>query len=215
MQKRDGDETAMIARLTGQIIDQKSNELILDIHGVGYLVTVSMSTLNEIQEISGNISLLIEMIVREDSITLYGFLTQEEKFAFNLLQAVQGVGAKAALSILSTLAPEELKEAILSSDKAMVSRADGIGPKLAQRIINELSEKVGKLPISLANSKNVKAIPDIRNQSETAQDALSALTNLGYSHSEAWIAVQKASARSDAHNLEQLLNNALKEIGQK
>lgn len=205
----------MIARLTGQIIDQKSNELILDIHGVGYLVTVSMSTLNEIQEISGNISLLIEMIVREDSITLYGFLTQEEKFAFNLLQAVQGVGAKAALSILSTLAPEELKEAILSSDKAMVSRADGIGPKLAQRIINELSEKVGKLPISLANSKNVKAIPDIRNQSETAQDALSALTNLGYSHSEAWIAVQKASARSDAHNLEQLLNNALKEIGQK
>ena len=215
MQKRDGDETAMIARLTGQIIDQKSNELILDIHGVGYLVTVSMSTLNEIQEISGNISLLIEMIVREDSITLYGFLTQEEKFAFNLLQAVQGVGAKAALSILSTLAPEELKEAILSSDKAMVSRADGIGPKLAQRIINELSEKVGKLPISLANSKNVKAIPDIRKQSETAQDALSALTNLGYSHSEAWIAVQKASARSDAHNLEQLLNNALKEIGQK
>ena len=215
MQKRDGDETAMIARLTGQIIDQKSNELILDIHGVGYLVTVSMSTLNEIQEISGNISLLIEMIVREDSITLYGFLTQEEKFAFNLLQAVQGVGAKAALSILSTLAPEELKEAILSSDKAMVSRADGIGPKLAQRIINELSEKVGKLPISFANSKNVKAIPDIRNQSETAQDALSALTNLGYSHSEAWIAVQKASARSDAHNLEQLLNNALKEIGQK
>ena len=215
MQKRDGDETAMIARLTGQIIDQKSNELILDIHGVGYLVTVSMSTLNEIQEISGNISLLIEMIVREDSITLYGFLTQEEKFAFNLLQAVQGVGAKAALSILSTLTPEELKEAILSSDKAMVSRADGIGPKLAQRIINELSEKVGKLPISLANSKNVKAIPDIRNQSETAQDALSALTNLGYSHSEAWIAVQKASARSDAHNLEQLLNNALKEIGQK
>ena len=205
----------MIARLTGQIIDQKSNELILDIHGVGYLVTVSMSTLNEIQEISGNISLLIEMIVREDSITLYGFLTQEEKFAFNLLQAVQGVGAKAALSILSTLAPEDLKEAILSSDKAMVSRADGIGPKLAQRIINELSEKVGKLPISLANSKNVKAIPDIRNQSETAQDALSALTNLGYSHSEAWIAVQKASARSDAHNLEQLLNNALKEIGQK
>ena len=205
----------MIARLTGQIIDQKSNELILDIHGVGYLVTVSMSTLNEIQEISGNISLLIEMIVREDSITLYGFLTQEEKFAFNLLQAVQGVGAKAALSILSTMAPEELKEATLSSDKAMVSRADGIGPKLAQRIINELSEKVGKLPISLANSKNVKAIPDIRNQSETAQDALSALTNLGYSHSEAWIAVQKASARSDAHNLEQLLNNALKEIGQK
>ncbi len=205
----------MIAQLTGQIADRQTNDLILDVHGVGYLVTISMSTLKQIQGITGNISLLVEMIVREDSITLYGFYTQEEKYAFNLLQAVQGVGAKAALSILSTLSPEELKRAILSSDKAMVSRADGIGPKLAQRIVNELSEKVGKLPSGVGSLENVEASFHNQNKSEVAQDALSALTNLGYSQSEAWIAVQKASVGLDVDDLELLLNKALKEIGQK
>ena len=205
----------MIARLTGQIVEQKTNELILNVQGVGYLVAVSMSTLNQIKEINGDVSLLIEMIVREDAITLYGFYTQEEKSAFNLLQSVQGVGAKAALSILSTLSPENLKEAILSSDKEMVSRAEGIGPKLAQRIVNELIEKVVKLPTSLSNSKNIKVAPHIQNQKDVSQDALSALLNLGYSQSEAWSAVQKASAKSDVNDIEQLLNKALKEIGQK
>ena len=205
----------MIARLTGQIAEKHLNELILDVQGVGYLITVSMSTLNQIQENTKNISLLIEMIVREDSISLYGFYNQEEKSAFNLLQAVQGVGAKAALSILSTLSPEDLKQAIISSDKAMISRADGIGPKLAKRIINELFEKVKKLPSSAGNLENMKVISSSQKSSEAAQDALSALTNLGYSHAEAWIAVQKASDSSDVNDLEQLLNNALKEIGQK
>ena len=204
----------MIARLTGQIVEQKTNELILDVHGVGYLVAVPMSTLSQIKEINGNISLLVEMIVREDAITLYGFFSQEEKSAFNLLQSVQGVGAKAALAILSTLSPENLKEAILLSDKEMVSRAEGIGPKLAQRIVNELSEKVGKLPITLSNSQNIKVAPISQNQKDVSQDALSALLNLGYSQSEAWSAVQKALAKSDVDNIEQLLNKALKEIGQ-
>ncbi len=205
----------MIARLTGQIVEQKTNELIIDIQGVGYLVTVSMRTLNQVQKTTGNISLFIETIVREDSITLYGFYTQDEKTAFNLLQAVQGVGAKAALSLLSTLSPEDLKQAILSSDKAMVSRADGIGSKLAQRIVNELSEKVRKLPDSSGNLENIKVTSSIKNESEAIQDALSALTNLGYSQSEAWVAVQKASKSSDINDLEQLLNKALREIGQK
>ena len=205
----------MIARLTGQIIEQKTNELILDVQGVGYLVAVPMSTLSQIKEINGNISLLVEMIVREDAITLYGFFTQEEKSAFNLLQSVQGVGAKAALAILSTLSPENLKVAILSSDKEMVSRAEGIGPKLAQRIVNELYEKVGKLPTSLGKSKNIKVAPLSQNQKDVSQDALSALLNLGYSQNEAWSAVQKASEKSDVHDIGQLLNKALKEIGQK
>ena len=97
----------------------------------------------------------------------------------------------------------------------MVSRAEGIGPKLAQRIVNELSEKVGKLPITLSNSKNIKVAPFSQNQKDVSQDALSALLNLGYSQSEAWSAVQKALAKSDVDNIEQLLNKALKEIGQK
>ena len=204
----------MIAQLSGQIVEQNTNQLILDVHGVGYLVTVSSSTLSQIQGLSENISLLVEMIVREDSITLYGFYTSEEKSAFTLLQSVQGVGAKAAISILSVLTPDSLKQAILSSDKAMVSRADGVGPKLAQRIVNELSEKVVKLSTSIANAENMIVSPTGSGQSTISQDALSALVNLGYSQSEAWTAVQKASAKSDTDELSQLLNLALKEVGQ-
>jgi Holliday junction DNA helicase RuvA len=204
----------MIAQLSGQIVEQNTNQLILDVHGVGYLVTVSSSTLSQIRALSGTISLLIEMIVREDSLTLYGFYTSEEKSAFTLLQSVQGVGAKAAISILSVLTSDSLKQAILSSDKAMVSRADGVGPKLAQRIVNELAEKVGKLPTSLGNTENMDVSPAGAGQSAISQDAISALVNLGYSQSEAWAAVQRASAKSDADELGQLLNLALKEVGQ-
>jgi len=205
----------MIAQLSGQIVEQNTNQLILDVHGVGYLVTVSSSTLNQIRALSGTISLLIEMIVREDSLTLYGFYTSEEKSAFTLLQSVQGVGAKAAISILSVLTPDSLKQAILSSDKAMVSRADGIGPKLAQRIVNELAEKVGNLPTSLCNTENMGVSLAGAGQSAISQDAISALLNLGYSQSEAWAAVQRASAKTDTDELGQLLNLALKEVGQK
>ena len=205
----------MIAQLSGQIVEQNTNQLILDVHGVGYLVTVSSSTLSQIQGLSENISLLVEMIVREDSMTLYGFYTSEEKSAFTLLQSVQGVGAKAAISILSVLTPDSLKQAILSSDKAMVSRADGVGPKLAQRIVNELSEKVAKLSTSIANAENMIVSPTGSGQSTISQDALSALVNLGYSQSEAWTAVQKASAKSNIDELGHLLNLALKEVGQR
>ena len=205
----------MIAQLSGQIVEQNTNQLILDVHGVGYLVTVSSSTLSQIRELPGTISLLIEMIVREDSLTLYGFYTSEEKSAFTVLQSVQGVGAKAAISILSVLTPDSLKQAILSSDKAMVSRADGVGPKLAQRIVNELAEKVGKLPTSLGNTENMGVSPSGAGQSAISQDAISALVNLGYSQSEAWAAVQRASAKSDTNELGQILNLALKEVGQK
>ena len=204
----------MIAQLSGQIVEQNTNQLILDVHGVGYLVTVSSSTLSQIQGLSENISLLVEMIVREDSMTLYGFYTSEEKSAFTLLQSVQGVGAKAAISILSVLTPDSLKQAILSSDKAMVSRADGVGPKLAQRIVNELSEKVAKLSTSIANAENMIVSPTGSGQSTISQDAVSALVNLGYSQSEAWTAVQKASAKSNIDELGHLLNLALKEVGQ-
>ena len=205
----------MIAQLSGQIVEQNTNQLILDVHGVGYLVTVSSSTLSQIQGLSENISLLVEMIVREDSMTLYGFYTSEEKSAFTLLQSVQGVGAKAAISILSVLTPDSLKQAILSSDKAMVSRADGVGPKLAQRIVNELSEKVAKLSTSIANAENMIVSPTGSGQSTISQDAVSALVNLGYSQSEAWTAVQKASAKSNIDELSHLLNLALKEVGQR
>ena len=124
------------------------------------------------------------------------------------------MGAKAAISLLSALTPDDLKQAILTSNKAMVSRADGVGPKLAQRIVNELAEKIGKLPSNLSNLETM-AVPIDSTQSSIGEDAASALTNLGYSRNEAWIAIQKASAKSDTQDLKQLLNQALKEIGQK
>ena len=127
---------------------------------------------------------------------------------------MQGVGAKAAISLLSALTPDDLKHAILTSNKAMVSRADGVGPKLAQRIVNELAEKIGKLPSNLSNLETM-AVPIDSTQSSIGEDAASALTNLGYSLNEAWIAIQKASAKSDTQDLKQLLNQALIEIGQK
>ena len=127
---------------------------------------------------------------------------------------MQGVGAKAAISLLSALTPDDLKQAILTSDKAKVSRADGVGPKLAQRIVNELAEKIGKLPSNLSNLVTM-AVPTGSTQSSAGEDAASALTNLGYSRNEAWIAIQKASAKSDTQDLKKLLNQALKEIGQK
>ena len=136
----------MIAQLSGRLVSADLTNLILDVQGVGYLVHVTGRTLAQIGRSGDFVTLLTELLVREDSLTLYGFKDTSEQAAFRMLQTVQGVGAKAALSILTTLPADELSQAILAGDKAMVSRADGIGPKLAQRIINELAQK---LPASL------------------------------------------------------------------
>ena len=136
----------MIAQLRGTLVEYVDNIVILDVGGVGYAVTVSGKTQAQLGLADPAVRLLTEMIVREDSMTLFGFLEPEERDAFRLLTTVQGVGAKAALAILSVLSPAELSSAIIAGDKAMVTRADGVGPKLAQRVVNELSEKIGKLP---------------------------------------------------------------------
>ena len=138
----------MIARLRGQIVEQNANQLILDVHGVGYLITVSSFTLTRINRETGDISLLIEMFVREDSITLYGFYTNEEKSAFILLNSVQGVGAKAAISLLSVLTPDDLKQAILTSDNSKLSLSDAFVKKLAKRI------KFGDFPMKFEDFGN-------------------------------------------------------------
>jgi len=205
----------MIARLTGQIIEQTANQIILDVNGVGYLISLSSISLNNLSQQSGILTILIEMIVREDAMTLYGFASAEEKAAFSLLQSVQGVGAKAAISILSTLTPDSLKQAIISADKAMVSRADGVGPKLAQRIVNELAEKVAKLPTGDMKMDNPGVLASSEGSDASMQDALSAMVNLGYSQSEAWSAVQSAAKTLEAKDLSSLLSAALKQVGQR
>src|ERR687893_699601 len=133
----------MIARLTGTLAETSADGAVIDVGGVGYLVLASSRTLDALGPIGGEVLLLTEMQVREDSMTLFAFGTAGEREAFRALTSVQGVGGRVALAILSTLGPDDLARAVSSSDRAMISRANGVGPKLAARIANELQGKLG------------------------------------------------------------------------
>ena len=205
----------MIAQLRGTIVHTDTQLIIIDVQGVGYAVHVSGRTQGQLSALAGDVTLLTEMQVREDSMTLFGFIDAAERDAFRLLITVQGVGAKAAMAILSVLDPNALTEAIVAGDKAMVARADGVGPKIAQRVINELSEKIGKIPSlgGLAMGANLAgAAPD---SADTAiqQDALSALVNLGYGRSEAHAAVVRAQRAGADATVSSLIAAALREMG--
>ena len=204
----------MIARLRGTIVEIGTNSLILDVSGVGYLVTISGKTQSQLALLTGEISILTEMLVREDSMTLFGFLDGAERDAFTLLTTVQGVGAKAAMAILSVLTPGELSNAIMAGDKAMVARADGVGPKIAQRVVNELAEKIGKLPTMGGMAPSVDGVGAADSTGGAFADAISALTNLGYGRAEAHTALVKAQANGTADDLSALIAGALQEMGQ-
>lgn len=176
----------MIARLTGILAETTADHAVLDVNGVGYLVQASSRTLTAIGAIGGNVMLFTEMQVREDAITLFGFGSAAERDWFRLLTGVQGVGGRVALAILSVLDPDELTRAIAGGDKAMIARAQGVGPKLAQRIAMELKDKVGGL--TLTPGKALTAAPARGAQA----DALSALANLGFRPAEASAAVGAA-----------------------
>ena len=204
----------MIARLRGTVVEIDTNSLILDVSGVGYLVTISGKTQSQLALLTGEISILTEMLVREDSMTLFGFLDGAERDAFTLLTTVQGVGAKAAMAILSVLTPGELSNAIMAGDKAMVARADGVGPKIAQRVVNELAEKIGKLPTMGGMAPSVDGAGAADSTGGAFADAISALTNLGYGRAEAHTALVKAQANGAADDLSALIAGALQEMGQ-
>jgi Holliday junction DNA helicase RuvA len=175
----------MIARLTGILAEIGADGAVIDVGGVGYAVLASARTLDALGPVGGEILLLTEMQVREDSMTLFGFGTAGEREAFRALTSVQGVGGRVALAILSALDPDELSRAVSSGDKAMIARANGVGPKLAARIANELQGKLGAP--GLAGSSGT-ALP----RSGTAADAVSALGNLGFKPAEASSAVAAA-----------------------
>ena len=202
----------MIAQLRGSIVRIDDNMAIIDVGGVGYAVTVSGKTQAGLSVGGGEMTLLTDMVVREDSMTLFGFVDASERDAFRLLVTVQGVGAKAAMAILSVLTPDDLAGAIMAGDKAMVARADGVGPKLALRVVNELAEKIGALPISGAASSAV-AVGGAAGS--VAADAMSALVNLGYGRAEAHAALQRARSAGVAEDdLSALIAAALQEMGQ-
>ena len=209
----------MIAQLRGTLLERAGNTVILDVGGVGYAVTVSGKTQTQLGLADPAVTLLTEMVVREDSMTLFGFLELAERDAFRLLTTVQGVGAKAALAILSVLSPAELSSAIAVGDKAMITRADGVGPKLAQRVVNELSEKTGKLPTLASRFGGVElaGAGGTEGDDGASADAMSALLNLGYGRAEAHTALlrarQKAADTGADDDVSSLIAGALQEMG--
>ena len=205
----------MIGKLSGIIDSFAPTHLILDVGGVGYLVNASQRTLGRIGQKGEPASLLIETAVREDAITLYGFADAAEQSWFKLLTSVQGVGAKAGLAILSVCPPEKVGLAIAAQDKAMLTQADGVGPKLATRILTELKDKAANMDISSAPGAAPANFKDLGEddgaQGSVDQDAVSALVNLGYARADAFTAVSKAKGKAN-DNLEDLIRVALKEL---
>lgn len=182
----------MIGKLTGTLDTIGEDHAILDVGGVGYVVQCSTRTLANLPQAGEMLVLWIETVVREDSIRLYGFAGELERDWFRLLQSVQGVGAKVALAIQSTLGPGDLASAIALQDKAMVARAPGVGPKVAGRIVAELKDKAPAYSGAAAAEIGLQSEIGEGVASTAVTDAVSALTNLGYSAQQASGAVSKA-----------------------
>ena len=210
----------MFARLTGKIDEIRPSSLVLDVGGVGYLVTCSGRTLAHVGGVGEFARLHIETHVREDAINLYGFVDQVEQAWFNLLTTVQGVGARVAMNILSACTSDQMAMAIGAQDKTIFTHADGVGPKLATRIITELKDKVpeGMMgPISLTPSKPTKqkGKDEIKNISVSVDgDVLSALVNLGYGRAEAFSALMRVKSDApDVQDVGTLIRLTLAELG--
>ena len=192
----------MIARLSGILAETSADGAVIDVSGVGYLVHASARTLDVLGPIGGEVLILTELQVREDAWTLFGFGSTAERDAFRALTSVQGVGGRLALAILSVLSPDELARAISQGDKAMIGRANGVGPKLAMRIANELQGKLGLVGLT-------GGAPTPRGGA--AADALSALGNLGFKPAEASAAVNAAQDELGSEaSLDALVRLALK-----
>jgi Holliday junction DNA helicase RuvA len=197
----------MIARLSGKLAETGADSAVIDVAGVGYLVHLSGRTLSAIGAIGVEVMLLTELQVREDAWTLFGFGSPEERDSFRALTSIQGVGGRLALAILSALSPDELARAVAQEDKAMIGRANGVGPKLAARIANELKGKLGMSGLG-------GAAPAPRGGA--AADALSALANLGFKPAEASAAVNAAlDELGEGATLDALVRVALKKASRK
>ena len=196
--------------------------VVVDVNGVGYQVACSNRTLSRMAT-GERVALVVETFIREDRITLYGFADSGERDWFRLLTTIQGVGSRLALSILGILDPDQLTRAIAAQDKTALTRADGVGPKVAARIVNELKDKVGNLALgaSATASAGGKAAPagggapGSSADNTVMADAVSALVNLGYGRSEAFGAVVAAGRKlGDGAGVSELIRHGLKELSQ-
>jgi Holliday junction DNA helicase RuvA len=203
----------MIGRLKGIVDSYGEDSIILDVNGVGYQVHCSSRTLQALPAHGAPVTLAIETYVREDQIRLFGFLSESEREWFRLLQTVQGVGAKVALSVLGTLKPTELASAIALRDKATVARTPGVGPKVAERIVTELKDRapayadVDPAVIRLSGAVEERRAP------QPVADAVSALINLGYGQPQAAAAVAAAARTAgESADAKSLIRLSLKEL---
>lgn len=204
----------MIGKLSGIIDDFGADYILLDVSGVGYLVHCSPRTLQRAGQRGEPASFLIDTHVREDAINLYGFADAGEQQWFRLLTSVQGVGARVGMAILGACPPERLGFAIASGDKAAIQAADGVGPKLATRIITELKDKAGKMDLSASLPKTEKGKAAAGGTPASIDnDAVSALVNLGYAKADAFSAVLSAKQKAnDNASLSDVIRLALKEL---
>lgn len=193
----------MIGKLTGTIEHILDDSIILNVNGVGYLTTVPAYILHQ-SNVGDHISLFIETLIRPEMITLYGFKEFNEKILFQKLMSVQGIGGKSAAAILSIMTPNQILESIISQDAAAFKRADGIGPKVATRILVELKDYASKQDIMISPSHTAP------NSSVNADDALSTLLQLGYKRYEAQQALQKIIGTMPNATTETLIPAALK-----
>jgi Holliday junction DNA helicase RuvA len=200
----------MIAQLTGRIDQLAEGRCIIDVNGVGYLVHASTRTLAALPAAPTTARLLIETHVREDAIVLYGFAEAAERDWFRLLTTVQGVGAKVALSVLSSLSSRDLVSVIAAGDRASLTRVPGVGAKIAVRLLTELRDKAGMMPASAGVAVAPLRPPGV------IDDALSALVNLGYRRMEAQSVVARVIERlGDSAALDTVIRDALKELAQR
>jgi holliday junction DNA helicase RuvA len=212
----------MIGKLRGVVDSVSEESLLIDVAGVGYLVFCSAKTLQQLPPSGGTIALVIETHVREDHIHLYGFLNESERQWFRILTTVQGVGVKMALAILGMFAPDELITIIAAQDKSSLTRVSGVGPKLAERITTELKNTVAKLPTGAVGGVISGAVNTAAQKGSTGgkksavasitDDAVSALSHLGYSRMDAFSAVSRALQQSPDASLDKLITTALREL---
>jgi len=202
----------MIGKLKGRIEAYGPDWVMIDVQGVCYHVSCSTKTMSALPPQGGFAEIHTEMLVNPDAIRLVGFATENERQWFRLLQTVQGVGARVALSVLSALSPAELANAVALADKAMIQRAQGVGKKVAERIVAELKDKAPAIAFADPVIARLQGALEASEPSEAA-DAVSALVNLGYGQAQAGLAVGAALKRADGEpSTEALIRSALKEL---
>ena len=209
----------MIGRIKGQLIEKKIDSVVIDVSGIGYVVYVTEKTSRSLtlDNQLGDISLYTELLVKEDLLQLVGFITHAEKDWFNILRSVQGIGAKVALTILNTLDPKELLRAVRMKNELAFSSVSGIGSRMAQRLVVELS---GRKDLIVLEDEEIKEIRDESNEQtaniikrkEIQQDALSALQNLGFKTAEAKSTIDKILVEDDFKDASQLVKEALRSL---